>query len=137
MDWKECNNKKLVKRISIDINLIDSLKGSSEKKLESANRLNLDETTATSIISLCYESLRELLEALSIKNGFKIYNHECYCAFLNEIIKEENFAALFDKFRKIRNGINYYGKDLSSDDAQNLKQEIIKLIGDVKTLLDQ
>lgn len=137
MDWKECNNKKLVKRISIDINLIDSLKGSSEKKLESANRLNLDETTATSIISLCYESLRELLEALSIKNGFKIYNRECYCAFLNEIIKEENFAALFDKFRKIRNGINYYGKDLSSDDAQNLKQEIIKLIGDVKTLLDQ
>lgn len=135
MDWEECNNKRLVKRISVDINLIDSLRTSSEKRLESANRLNLDETTATSIISLCYEALRELLEALSIKKGFKIYNHECYCAFLKEVIKEENFAILFDKFRKIRNGINYYGKDLSPEDAKHLKSEIVELTKKVVVLL--
>ena len=135
MDWKECNNKRLVKKISVDVNLIGSLKLSSGKRLESANRLELDDTTATSIVSLSYEALRELLEALSIKNGFKIYNHECYCAFLKEIVSEENLALLFDKFRKIRNGINYYGKDLSPEDAKDLRTEIINLVKEVKALL--
>ena len=136
MDWKECNNKRFVKKVSIDANLIYSLKISSKKKLESANMLDLNETTAVSIISLCYDSLRELLEALAIKKGFKIYNHECFFAFLKEIIKEEKNAVLFDKFRKIRNGINYYGKDLSYEDAKKLKDEIIDLIKEIKHLID-
>jgi len=80
------------------------------------------------------ESLRELLEALAIKNGFKIYNHECYCAFLKEILKDEELAALFDKFRRIRNKINYYGKDLSPKEAEAFKTEIEELVEKLKKL---
>lgn len=75
MDWEECNERGLVKGVSIDNDLVESLKTSSKKRLSSAHMLAINSTTASSVVSLCYESLRELLEALAIKNGFKIYNH--------------------------------------------------------------
>ena len=79
---------------------------------------------------MLYDALREYLEALSIMNGYKMYNHECYSAFLKEILNKQTEAETFDKVRKIRNSINYYGKKV---DAQESK-EVIKII---KTLLTE
>ena len=135
MDWKECNIKKLVKKINIDDNLIKSLLNSSQNKLISAKRLDMDETACSSIISLCYESLREVLEALAIKRGLKIYNHECYTPFLKEVINKEEISIKFDKFRKIRNRINYYEKEIGVEETENIKKEIIILIKQIKELL--
>ena len=135
MDWKECNIKKLVKKIGVDNNLIKSLLKSSQNKLESANRLKIDETTSSSVISLCYESIRELLEALATKKGYKIYNHECYTAFLKEILDQEKLSIYFDRFRKIRNKINYYGKEIGIEETTNVKEEIMGLIKKIKQLL--
>tara|TARA_Y100000034_G_C6612221_1_gene266634 strand:+ start:57 stop:305 length:249 start_codon:yes stop_codon:yes gene_type:complete len=79
--------------------------------------------------------LRELLEALTIKNKYKIYNPECYTSFLKEILKESEKAEEFDELRKIRNNINYYGKEISIiegkqviDRINKLREEIYKLI---------
>ena len=105
MDWKECKDKRFIKEVVKDTYLIDSLMKSSKKRLESSKRLKLDSITASAKISLIYESIRELLEAFAIKKGFKIYNHECFCAFLNEICKDKISSEEFDRFRKIRNGI--------------------------------
>ncbi|MBW2990477.1 hypothetical protein KY348_02100 [Candidatus Woesearchaeota archaeon] len=135
MDWKECNLKKLVKKISIDNNLIKSLIKSSQNKLESANRLKIDETTSASVISLSYESLRELLEALATKKGLKIYNHECYTALLKEVLGQEELSIHFDRFRKIRNKVNYYGKDIGVEETISVKEEIMDLINKIKQLL--
>ena len=127
MDWEECKYKKFVKEIKADNNLVNSLIKSSNKKFISSERLELDETTASTKISIIYESLRELLEATAIAKGFKIYNHECFCSFLDEICNEKNLSKEFDRFRKIRNQINYYGKDIPVGDALILIKEIIKL----------
>lgn len=135
MDWEECNKKDLVKEVKADKNLANSLIKSSEKKLKTQSLLDLNETTATSKISLSYEALRELLEALAISNGFKIYNHECYCAFLKEILKKNDLGREFDNFRKLRNAINYYGKDISKEEAKEIIENIIKLIEKVKNIL--
>lgn len=131
MDWKECKDKRLVKDISLDKNLIYSLVDSSRKKLESNERLDLDDTTASSKVSLAYDSLREILEALAIRKGFKVYNHECFSCFLHEVCNERFFAGEFDKFRKIRNQINYYGKDLSPKEAKLIIIGILKLREDL------
>jgi len=127
MDWKECKDKGFVKDVKVDNNLISSLIKSSNKKFISSERLELDETTASTRISIIYESLRELLEAVAVGKGFKIYNHECFCSFLNEVCNEENLSKEFDKFRKIRNQVNYYGKDISVEETKILIKEIIKL----------
>ena len=102
MDWEECIKRKIVKSVSIDSDLIDSLIKTSSNKSSSEEKLGLDFTTAESKISLAYDSLRELLEALAIKNRFKIYNHECYTYFLKEILKKSAIADEFDELRKIR-----------------------------------
>jgi hypothetical protein len=127
MDWKECNHKRFVKKIQADSPLIDSLIKSSKNKIESCKRLELDEVTASTKVSLAYEGLRESLEAVAIKKGFKIYNHECYCSFLKEVCEKSTLSANFDRFRRIRNQINYYGKDISIADAKELIKEIIIL----------
>lgn len=125
MDWRECNDKEFVKRVKIDVNLINSLLETSKEKVESNKKLELEEITASTKVSIVYDALREVLEALAIKKGFKIYNHQCFCAFLNEICKENLFSFDFDKYRKIRNQINYYGKRISVKDAKLIIREIL------------
>lgn len=127
MDWQECKYKKLVKDVKVDKNLIKSLIESSNKKIKSNERLELDETTASTKVSIVYEALREILEAIAIKKGFKVYNHDCFSAFLDEICKDKPASIEFNKFRRIRNQINYYGKDLNIKEAKILIKEIILL----------
>lgn len=135
MDWQECKDNEFVKDIKVDENLINSLIESSEKKLKTNTRIELDETTASTKVSIIYESLREVLEALAIKNGFKIYNHECFYSFLKEICKDQTSSMKFDKFRKIRNQINYYGKDINIGEAEIIIKEIILLRSDIINIL--
>ena len=82
--------------------------------------------TAVTIVSIYYDALREILEALAIKNNLKIYNHDCFCAFLKEILKDSNLGEDFDRFRQIRNKINYYGKAVSKAEAKELIEDMIK-----------
>lgn len=133
MDWKECLNKKIVKKVQVDFELIKSLVKTSKNKLESENKLVMDNITANSKVSLAYDSLRELLEALSIRSGYKIYNHEGYTPFLKEIIKETAIGNEFDEIRKIRNSINYYGKSISLEEAI----AIIKRINTLRRLIEK
>lgn len=137
MDWKTCCKKYLVKDIKVDKNLISSLISSSSKKDHSQSLLQLNDQTASSKISLAYEALRELLEALAINKGYKIYNHECYCAFLKEILNESQLGDEFDKFRKLRNSINYYGKDIAVDEAKAILYSMTKFTDVIRKLLNK
>ena len=137
MDFKECLKKSIVKEVKEDRELIASLRKTSKNKLESESNLKLNEVTAGSKISLLYDSLRELLEALAITNGYKIYNHECYACFLKEIVNESIKGDEFDELRKIRNGINYYAKEISVDEAKDVLKRIKNLREEVLTLLDK
>ena len=135
MDWKDCVDNKLVKSKSVDKGLIDSLLKTSEMKLESNNRLELDEVTAATKIGIAYDSLREMLEALAIKKGFKVYSHECFCAFLDEICRDKSLADEFDKYRKVRNQVNYYGKSVNAEEAKVLIKGMTSLRSKIKQLL--
>ncbi|MDI3473800.1 MAG: hypothetical protein PWR30_123 [Candidatus Woesearchaeota archaeon] len=126
MDWKECNGKSFVKDIKKDKHRIKSIQDVAELKIESAEFL--PEEHYISKISLLYDSLRELLEVIALENGYKIYNHECYTAFLKEILGLSVQADSFDKIRKIRNGINYYGRKLSIEEARKVIEDIHSLI---------
>ena len=137
MDWEECLNKRVVKNVKRDEDMIRSLIKSSRNKLESENKLAMSDITASSKLSLAYDSLRELLEALAFKNGYKIYNHECYTAFLKEIIGESDKGDEFDEIRKIRNDVNYYGKDISAEEAEDIIKRIKNLRIFVSNLFGQ
>lgn len=120
MNWEKCINLKLVRETEVDEELIESLLVSSGNRILTNSRFELDEVSASTKISSIYESLREVLEALALKKGYKIYNHECFSGFLKEICKKEELSASFDKFRIIRNKVNYYGKKISVEDTKDL-----------------
>lgn len=137
MDWKECCRRRIAKDVKPDIGMIASLTKSSKNKSESESKLEMSNTTAGSKISLAYDSLRELLEALALKNGYKIYNHECYAAFLKEVMKESYKADEFDEIRKVRNAVNYYGKEISVEEASDIIARIKKLMIPIAALLEK
>ena len=130
MDWKECFRRKIAKQVEPDENLISSLIKTSRNKLKSSEELKMNEVNAVSKISLAYDSLREILEALSLKNGYKIYNHECHTCFIKEILNESGGGDDFDEIRKIRNDLNYYAKEISVEEAR----EVIKRIKNLRKL---
>src|SRR3989344_2909661 len=124
MDWQECLRKN-AKLVAKDYNLIKSLKESAEPNLDVAKSIVQSEKSYSSIVVLAYDSLRMLLEALSLEKGYKIYNHECYTSFLKEILNLNDLADKFDSLRLIRNSINYYGKRLGKDEFDVVYNDII------------
>ncbi len=135
MDIDDCKEKGMIKTIRRDDNLVSSLIDSSENKMKSQNLLELTDITSGSKVSLAYDSLRELLEALAIKNGYKIYNHECYSSFLKEMLNESYVGEEFDKVRKVRNAVNYYGKGITIKEAKSVIEKIKSLYDEVKEML--
>ncbi len=135
MDWMSCNKKRLVKEVKKDANQIKALLEVSEMKLKSANTLPIEHHYAK--ITLLYDVLRSILECVALEKGYKIYNHECYTHFLKELLGYSSLADRFDKLRKIRNGINYYGKEISQEEGEDIISRLIGIIDESKSLLSK
>src|SRR3989344_212841 len=111
--------------------LIKSIRDSAEGDLKFFKEIEIEEKSARKIVSNFYDILRSFLEAFALSKGYKIYSHEAFTSFLIKI-GENDFAEKFDRFRRIRNKINYYGKDVSVEEAGEYIKEIKVLIKSVK-----
>src|SRR3989344_4488858 len=97
---------------------------SSIQAIEAAKMIQLNQTTLKSISRELYEGLREYCEAIGYLRGYKFLDHESIGYFLREVIKEQSASNKFDRYRKLRNGINYYGEDI---DIETVKEAIIEI----------
>lgn len=86
-----------IKKIEPDIIRSKSMFKSAEETLQTIKKIPLEQTTLKTI-------LRELYEGLN----------------------EPNIAARFDRYRKLRNGINYYGDEIAPQ--KTLKINFIYLL---------
>jgi len=121
-----------VKKSSPDISLSKSLVKTAKNDLEFLDSLRISPISARKIMSNYYDVLRSILEAISALDGYKIYSHEAFTYFLAE--KGENLISKkFDRFRKIRNQINYYGKDISVEEVKENIKEVKGLIDELST----
>lgn len=132
MKWEDCVDGKKIRQASPDRSLIKSLLEMSENKINVISSLTLNDTTASVVFVEYYEALREVVEAIASKNGFKVYSHECLTSMLQELAKEIMIAQKFDRFRKLRNGVNYYGKQVSLEEAKKAVKEIPLIIKELK-----
>ena len=112
---------------SPDISKVKSLLETSNNHFLFLENQKINEVSAGSILTTYYEALREIVEAICLKEGFKVYSHEAFTYFLKE--KNEDIIAIkFDNLRKLRNSINYYGEKISYKEAEYAKEEALKLI---------
>lgn len=131
MNFKNFIEKGQIKVISKDMALVKSLVNTSDGDLKFLESLEINKNSSRKIMTNYYDILRSVLEAVSILDGYKIYAHEAYTIYLKEK-GEDLISEKFDRFRKIRNGINYYGEDITVEEVKENSAEIIKLIEELK-----
>lgn len=124
MDFINCKEKKLIRTIRPDLSKATSLEETAHHKQETTTLLSITPITATSIITLLYDAIRELLEAKALRKGYAIYNHECYVSFIQTILQDAQLARTFNTYRLIRNAINYSGEHILLEDAKRIIQEM-------------
>lgn len=109
MDLNECFKKSFIKKTEVNVGLIKSLIEMSDVKELAVDTANINEKNISAYVSLAYDSLREILEALCISKGYKVLSHICIGELLKDIIKDFEYGQ-FDRLRYVRNSINYYGE---------------------------
>jgi len=124
-------NEGKVRRSSIDKGLVKSLLSGLNTDLKFLDKIKIDEISARKLMVGYYDTLRSLLEAIASTEGYKIYSHEAFTFYLKE--KGENILAeKFDRFRKIRNAINYYGKDIDVEECRENIKSMINVLNSLK-----
>jgi hypothetical protein len=134
MIFEELIKNGTVKKVSKDIIRTRSLIKSSEQALNAARDISVKEEKLKTIFRELYESLRQYCEALGYIRGYKFLNHESITIFLEEILKEKEISLKFDRYRKIRNGINYYGNTIEMVTVKDALKEIPLIIDKLKKI---
>ncbi len=134
MDLKECFRKGLIKKTRIDQELIKSLIEMSDIKENAVKTAKIDHINISAYVSLAYDSLREILEALCVSKGYKVLSHICIGELLKDILEDFDYHE-FDRMRYIRNGINYYGVKVGLEQGKEIINKIFVIKNKIKSLL--
>ncbi len=105
----------------------------SKIKESAVKTAKVDRINISAYVSLAYDSLREILEALCIFKGYKVLSHICIGELLKDIFKDFDYEQ-FDRLRWIRNSINYYGEKIDFEQGKLIIGKIFSL---KKNILDR
>ena len=125
-----------VKRQKPDINLSKATLKESIERLEFCKSL-LDKVKSKYVLENAYESMREAADALLYADGFKSFSHEASIVYLAKKGFSENDIMELDRFRKIRNGIKYYGEDCEDSDVQLAVKLADRIVNKIKIIIDK
>lgn len=110
------------------MNRAKSLYVSSKQALITALEIKHTATSSKTILRELYEALREICEALGYERGFKFTSHESITHFLKDFLNERSISTKFNRYRILRNQINYYGKNIDFETIEKARKEIPFLI---------
>ncbi len=132
MNFESSLNNKKAKKVMPNKMRAASLSKSSPQAIETAKSIPLNVNTSKTILRELYEGLREYCEAIGYFHGYKFLDHESIGFFLRDVLKEQSVAKKFDRYRKLRNGINYYGDDVDIETVKEALSEIPCLISELE-----
>ena len=125
-----------VRKTSPDRLMAESIIKNTIEDLKFLNATPVTELSKRKLVSNYYDSLRSLLEAISLIKGYKIYSHEAFTPFLKEKLGEERLSTKFDRFRKNKKWyLNYYGKSIELTEAKEFTSELKSVIEYIKKRL--
>lgn len=109
-------NKKEVMPVKKDENMALSLVEDAKQRFSYFSKQEIKEENIKFIFESYYESIRELLDAIMIKEGYKSYSHQAPIVYAKDkkIISEKD-AIILDSLRQKRNKSKYYGKTFDYD----------------------
>ena len=128
MSFEESILQGFAKEIPINTSRAKSMKQAAEQAVETACDIPVTEKSAKSILRELYEGMREYCEAIGYSRGYKFHSHESITYFITDVLNEQHIAKRFDRYRKLRNGINYFGNDIALETVKKAREEIPKVI---------
>jgi hypothetical protein len=102
-------------------------------------KLSIEESDANSLIEQIYDILIELIRAKMFIDGFEAtgnYAHEAEVAYLKNLNFLEEEVNLMDEIRAFRNGVKYYGKRYTKEQAEKGCTFMNKLLPKLKKVLE-
>ena len=136
MDIDDCYKNGDIRKTRINEELIKSLVEMSDIKEKTINSAKIDGISISAYVSMAYDSLREFLEAICISHGYKVLSHLCLGELLRTIIDKFNFSE-FDRFRYIRNGINYYGTKIDFNQGKEIIRKMFEMKSNLRRCLNK
>lgn len=127
--------KEEVKKQSPNKNLAYSTFKDSLERIEFARQL-LHKAKPKYVLENAYEAMREAADSILYLRGFKSFSHEASIVYLIKEGFNEKDILEFDRFRRIRNGIKYYGKDCELSDAEQAIKLADKIINKIKEKIE-
>lgn len=105
----------------------------AQQRLKDLLSLPLHDENASFRFESAYEVLREALQSFLALAGFKPYSHEAIFAFVREekLISEGEFQRI-DRYREMRNDLNYRGKPLVVEEAQEVMSFVKQMLPRLK-----
>ena len=76
MNFEEFIKEEKVRIAQPDVQKAKALIKMSFNNLKVVDLLEINETSSSSVLVMNYESLRQILEAICLKEGYKVYSHE-------------------------------------------------------------
>lgn len=128
MEFNDFIKQGKVKKGEKDKALAKSILGAINQDLRFLDKLEIDKLSSRKLMCNYYDVLRAIIEAISALDGLKVYSHEAYTFYLRELKCEESLSLEFDRFRKIRNKLTYYGKNIAVEEASSNIKEMKKII---------
>ncbi len=134
-DWEKSIEDGKVIKISPNPERAESLVESSLRLLRVIEKIKLDKENGFFILTNYYDIVLESMHALLYKKGYKSLDHLSIGYYIRDILQNAEFFYIFDKYRKLRNGILYYGRKIDFGTAQQGIKDLISLYKFVKSLL--
>jgi len=131
MSMRDLIEQGLVREIPPNAARAKALVEMSKQAMSVMLKLELSPQNANVIFRELYECLRQAVEAIGYLKGFKFENHESLRAFIEETLQNSQLARDFDRYRKIRNGINYYGELVSVETTAQAMKDIPRYIREI------
>lgn len=137
-DFNEFIKEGIIKKQKPDVSRVKFLIEETEKSysmlLLKIEKLGIVNQTANDIVKSCYDLLMELIKAKILLQGYNasgISTHEAEVSFASNLCFNEKDVQFLDEIRYFRNGMFYYGTNLTKDDAERIvnftKETYLKL----------
>ena len=132
MNFEFCLRRGSAKKVMQNKIRASSLFKSSFQAIETAEKIPLIDSALKTILRELYEGLREYCEAIGYLKGYKFLDHVSIGFFLKDVLREDSISKKFDRYRKLRNGINYYGLDIEVETVKGAILETKELVRELK-----
>ena len=125
---------KEVRKTTPNSELAKSLIKDMKERINKINMLDIN-IFAKIIFENLYDGLRDFCDALLALDGFKSYSHQASISYLLEKGFDVSITEELDQFRYKRNGSKYYGEEIISKDAQQIKEFYNRIKTKINTIL--